>query len=99
MSDAGLDNYHDLAAKLYRLIRPPQSDYTDRPEVVGQIMTKGVATVRTDTHVAALVPLLADGGARYVPIVDADNRLAGIIAQSDLIAALYRSRLIEEPVA
>lgn len=99
MNDAGLDTYHNLAAKLHRLIRPPQSDYTDRPEAVGQIMTKNVATARTDTHIAALVPHLADTGAHYVPIVDAENKLAGIVAQSDLIAALYRSRLMDESAA
>jgi CBS domain-containing membrane protein len=94
MNDAGLDTYTTLAAKFHRLIAPPQSDYADTPEVVGQIMKKA-PTVTADSHVVTLVPMLADAGMRHVAIVDADGHLAGIIAQSDLIAALYQSRLAE----
>jgi CBS domain-containing membrane protein len=94
MNDAGLDTYTTLAAKFHRLIAPPASDYSTTPEVVGQIMTK-TPTVAADSHVVTLVPMLADAGLRYVPIVDADNHLVGLIAQSDLIAALYQSRLAE----
>ena len=38
-----------------------------------------------------LVPLMADAGLRHVAVVDAERRLSGIISQSDLVAALYRS--------
>ena len=95
MKDSGLDTYKTLAAVFHRLIRPPQTDYAETPEAVGQIMTTGVPTLPADANIAALVPLLVDAGARYVPIVDGERRLAGIVARSDLIAALYRSRLAE----
>jgi len=61
-----------------------------RPEAVGQIMATGIRTVAEDTHVAALVRLMADAGARHVAVVDRERRLSGIISQADLIAALYR---------
>ena len=96
MKDPGLDGYNDLATKLRRLLRPPQTDYADRPEVVGQIMTTNVSTMSMDANIAALIPLLVEEGARHVPIVDLERRLVGIVAQSDLIAALYRNRLIED---
>jgi len=38
---------------------------------------------------------MEDQGLRHVPVVDAQRRLRGIIAQSDLIAALYRGGLME----
>jgi CBS domain-containing membrane protein len=94
MNDAALDTYKTLAAKFHRLIAPPATDYTETPEVVGQIMTK-TQTVTADSHVVTLVPMLADAGLRYVPIVDAEAHLVGLIAQSDLIAALYQGRLAE----
>jgi CBS domain-containing membrane protein len=36
---------------------------------------------------------MADAGLRHVLVVDGQRRLSGIIAQSDLIAALYRGRI------
>ena len=96
MRDAGLDTYGSFAARFHRLIAPPNSDTTDQPEVVGQIMVKTVATARTGTHIVDLVPLLADTGLRHVPIVDEASHLVGIIAQSDLVAALWRASLSDE---
>ena len=95
MNDAGLDTYKTLAARFHRLIAPPTTDYANTPEVVGQIMAKNVTTVRADSPIVELVPLLADAGVRQVAVVDKAAHLVGIIAQSDLIAALYRSRLSE----
>jgi len=94
MNGAGLDSYKTLAARFHRLIQRPSSDYAETLEAVGQVMQKTVA-VRADSHIIALVPLLADTGARHVPITGADDRLIGIIAQSDLIVALYQSRFAE----
>ena len=36
-----------------------------------------------------LVPLLFDHGLRPIPIVNVEQRLVGMVTQSDLIAALY----------
>ncbi|WP_127088717.1 HPP family protein [Aquabacter cavernae] len=57
---------------------------------VQEIMSVGVQAVRTDTPVADLVPLMAEGRLHAVPVVDAGGQLAGIVTQSDLIAALFR---------
>ncbi len=96
MNDAGLDTYRTLAARFHRLIAPPTTDYADTPEAVGQIMAKGIPTVRADSPIVELVPILADSGLRQVPVVDEAGHLVGIVAQSDLIAGLYRSRLAED---
>jgi CBS domain-containing membrane protein len=93
MSSAGLDGYSDLARRLRRFLRRPSSMYANRPEVVGQIMRRDARTVSETTRIAALVPLMADAGLRHVIVVDAQQRLCGIISQSDLVAALYRGGL------
>ena len=36
-----------------------------------------------------LVPLLFDHGLHHIPIVNAEQRLVGMVTQSDLIAARY----------
>jgi CBS domain-containing membrane protein len=40
-------------------------------------------------HGVELVPLLFDHGLHPIPIVNAEQRLVGMVTQSDLIAALY----------
>ncbi|HZW21093.1 HPP family protein [Noviherbaspirillum sp.] len=93
MKNANLDVFEGFDAKLRHFIRRTRSLHSDKPEVVGQIMTRHVRTVSEDMHIVELVPLLSDMGLHHVPVLDKERRLAGMITQSDLIAALYRGRL------
>jgi CBS domain-containing membrane protein len=89
-----LDCLDGLRGRLRRFLRPAAGPFSEKPEVVGQIMAAPVRTIGMDTHVVALVPLMA-AGLHQVPIIDQEHRLAGMVAQSDLVAALYRGRLAE----
>jgi len=95
MKNANLDVYEGFDAKLRRFIRRTRNLHSDKPEAVGQIMTRHVRTVSEDMHIVELVPLLSDMGLHHVPVLDSERRLAGMITQSDLIAALYRGRLTD----
>jgi len=64
---------------------------------LGSIMTTPVVTVNQDTHMVDLVFLLSDRGLHCLPVVDAEQRLVGMITQTDLIAALYRNWLKHLP--
>lgn len=99
MKNANLDVYDGFDAKLRRFIRRTAGLHADKAEVVGQIMTRNVRTVRSDMHIVELVPLLSDIGFHHVPVLDNERRLAGMITQSDLIAALYRGRLTDSAEA
>jgi CBS domain-containing membrane protein len=88
---ANLKTYETFEDKLLKFIRRTPGMTSDKPEVVGQIMASPVVTVSEDAHVLELVPLLSDRGLHHVPVVNSENRLVGMITQSDLIAALYRS--------
>lgn len=57
------------------------------------IMTTPVISVNFDTPLIDLVTLLTDRGLHYMPVIDEHRQLAGIITQTDLIAALYRGWL------
>lgn len=57
------------------------------------IMTSPVVTVNPDTHMVDLVYLLSDRGLHCLPVIDAQQRLVGMITQTDLIAALYQNWL------
>jgi len=63
------------------------------PRFVFEIMTRRVQSALPETMIAKLVPPMADMGLHHMPVVDADNRVVGIVTQSDLIAALFQRRL------
>ncbi len=95
LQHGGLDDYHGLRLQLQRFLQRSGLTHTEKAEVVGQIMRPHPATAQLDTPIIDLVPLMADSGFHHIPVLDAEQRFAGIVTQSDLIAALYESRLAE----
>jgi CBS domain-containing membrane protein len=79
-----------IAGKLRRLLQRSYGSDSDKEEVVGQIMTT-VKTAGSHQPVAGLVPLFLETGLHHLPVIDANQRLVGMVSQSELIAALYRS--------
>lgn len=57
---------------------------------VASIMTTHVSTVSATTSIAKLVPLFAAYGHHHIPVLDRQEKLAGMITQADLILGLYR---------
>jgi CBS domain-containing membrane protein len=57
---------------------------------VASIMTSDVSTVCVTTSIAKLVPMFAAYGHHHIPVLDAQEKLAGMITQADLILGLYR---------
>jgi CBS domain-containing membrane protein len=95
LEHGGLDDYNGIRHQLQRFLRKTGVTHTEKAEVVGQIMTQHPTTARLDTPIVDLVPLMADSGFHHILIVDEEQRFAGIITQSDLVAALYESRFAE----
>ncbi len=90
MKGGELDLHAGWTGRLRSLIRPSTTTHTDKPESVGQIMTRHVRVASADRPISELVPMFADTGHHHIPIIDAQRRLVGIITQSDLVAALCR---------
>jgi len=57
--------------------------------LVQDLMVTDVIAVKDVDHIVALVPLLSDIGLHHIPVLDSEQKLCGIITQSDLISALY----------
>ncbi len=57
---------------------------------VESVMATDVAVVHEDTPVAALVELMANQGYRHIPVLDADDRLVGLVSRAELITVLHR---------
>lgn len=56
---------------------------------VEDIMSAPVKAARPDTHIAQIVPFMADAGLHHLPVVDDDGRLVGMVTQSDVMAAMF----------
>ncbi len=55
---------------------------------VEDIMSRHIVGVRPSTPVAEVVHRMADAGVHHLPVVEANDRLAGLVTQADLVAAL-----------
>lgn len=84
------DNGRSIGDNIRRLLRPTPTSYSDKPEVVGQIMSHHFATASVSTPLGEMLALLsAQDHPTIVPVVDAERRLAGVLTQTDLLAAIY----------
>ena len=88
-----LDEYGSFRQRLRRFVARSPLTHSEKPEVVGQIMSSKVVIVRDSAPIAELVPLMTNTGLHHIPVVDHDGRFAGIVTQSDLVAALYETAL------
>ena len=96
---ADLNLYEGFVERFRRFVRQTAGTHSEKPEVVGQIMSKPVTTALLHTHIVELVPIMSDLGLHYIPILDNKRKLAGMVTQSDLIAALYRGGVEEAAAA
>jgi CBS domain-containing protein len=58
-----------------------------------EIMTRSVITVRPDTPVHDAAGLMSEHGITSLPVLDADNRVVGIVSEADLL----RDRMPHDP--
>lgn len=56
---------------------------------VEDIMTRRVRAAQPEQLIAELVKGFSDGGLHHMPVVDAQQRVVGMVTQSDLVAALF----------
>jgi CBS domain-containing membrane protein len=98
MTHARLDGWETFDTKLRMLLRGFRN-VVEKPRTVGEIMTTQVRKAGTATHIVELVSSLSDEGMHHIPVVDHEQKLVGIVTQSDIIAALYRGQLADQSLA
>jgi len=64
------------------------------PLGIQDLMTREVVTATAQQPIVELVSCFSDGGLHHLPVVDEHKKIIGMVTQSDLLAALYRSQLI-----
>lgn len=65
---------------------PPRARSAGRVE---EIMTRSVRVARPERPMAELVEAFSDGGLHHMPVIDTEDRVIGMITQSDVVAALF----------
>jgi CBS domain-containing membrane protein len=68
--------------------QPPRLLHARR---VHELMTREVVRARPEQPIAELVPAFSDQGLHHLPVVDAQDRVVGMVTQSDLVMALFRA--------
>lgn len=68
----------------------------DQARHVYQVMEHQVFTVKGDQPIADLIPYFTDKGFHYLPVINAEHQLLGIIGRADMIAALFEIRLSQQ---
>jgi CBS domain-containing protein len=58
---------------------------------VGDVMSKELVTCRTDDNIQMAVEAMAQNQLRRIPVVDGDQKLAGIISQADVATRVNQS--------
>ncbi len=84
-----------LEQRIEALIQPTTGLTSNKAEVAGQIMTSPVITAQESSKVAELLLLLDDRQIHHIPIIDANNKLTGLLSRNEIVAILERN---EEPV-
>ena len=90
MRGADIEVHEGFAMKLREFLQPTPGVHSNKPEVVGQIMTRRVQVARADRSLSAMVPVFSSTGHHHIPVVDAELRLVGILTQTDLVRAMVR---------
>jgi len=66
---------------------------------VADVMTSDFIYVGTDTRLTRVLQLMVDHRIRSMPVIDSDQRLAGIISREDVMRALQRFTGSRAPLA
>lgn len=79
--------------KIRKLIKTTPGHYSDKPEVVGQVMSNPPITTEGHVHIVDLVPVFTRFNIHHLPVLGEDRKLIGMITRSDLLRALLVARL------
>ncbi len=75
-----------LSEGLRHLMTPSGALESEKPEVVGQIMSRPAITTRPAQRLAELVPVFVNRRIHHMPVVDARDRILGMLTWENVLA-------------
>ncbi len=86
------DLIHDLVGPDQRLHEIPMTDPAPPQHAyVDELMTTHAVTVRPETDLADAVDLVTSIGIKCLPVVDADDKVVGVVSRRDVVRMLARA--------
>ena len=85
---ANAERFAEVGPGLGKLIRRAIHSHNPQPEVVGQIMNRSFWQVQASQPVIELAPLLQEKGLAFLPVVDEERRLVGLLSMVAVVNAL-----------
>ena len=79
-----------MEADFLRLEVERQEGARDQVVTVGEVMSIGVVTVRPEMEIYEAAKIMAVQEVKRLPVVDADNRLLGVISRADIVSIFTR---------
>lgn len=90
-AETGTQRKHSLLADLFTASSTRAAEYVrTHSRRAGDIMTRAVVVVPDDMDVAEVAETLESRNLKRVPVLDAEDRLVGIVARANLVQALAR---------
>ena len=89
MGNAGMERGHTFRDILRRLLGEPLPGFK-KGDKVGDVMSAPPITVRPDTELGEAARILTEKRIKRLPVVDAENRLIGIISRADIVRAAQK---------
>lgn len=77
-------------ADFLRLEVERQEGNRGQGDTVGDVMSRGVVTVRPDAEIYEAAKIMATQEVKRLPVVDADDRLLGVISRADIVSLYTR---------
>lgn len=93
LNQVAKENGRPLAKRLWAFLKTSPGSTTDKPEYAGHVMSTPAITIREDQHILDLFPVFYEKGMHHLPVVDANERLVGMLTPKNLLAALHADML------
>lgn len=87
LKELKVPHYWGLLRHLNQLLLK-RGHHKQQRQCIAELMTLHPIAVAEQDHLTTVIPLLSEQGIHYIPVLNPQQQLSGIITQSDLIAAL-----------
>jgi CBS domain-containing membrane protein len=82
-----------LSRTLTQLLQKTPGFSADKAEVVGQLMSSPAVVVKQEAHLIDLVDSVSASKIHYLPVLDDNKKLCGMVTRSEIMAALLVVRI------
>ncbi|MCW8932080.1 MAG: HPP family protein [Gammaproteobacteria bacterium] len=91
LNQISVDSNSSIMNQLTDFVLKTNTEYTDKPEFAGHLMTKPAITIKEDQHILELFDIFYTQNIHHLPVLNSKNKLSGIITPKNLLMAFQNS--------